>query len=104
MQNFLELIHQAPTYNIFWLFYLGYIFITALSGFLKINTIPGRLEIAGAIGLLIGIFYPPFTIIPLIWLLPLSLITISRHFDYNTLYRCVVPLLIVITNRTYGII
>lgn len=99
MQNFLQLIH-GDTFCVFWLFYLGYIFITASSGILYKRW----LEILGAVCLLTGIFYPPLTLIPLIWLLPLSIITLYRHFDYNTLYRCVIPVLLVTMNRTYGII
>ena len=99
MQHFFELIH-ADTYCVFWLFYLGYIFITGYSGILNKRW----WEILGAASLLFGIFYPPLTLIPLIWLLPLSIITIYRHFDHNTLYRCVIPVLLVTMNRTYGII
>lgn len=122
IDHFLELIHQ-DTYVVYWLFYIGYLFISAYLGFNKVfrandpatgiqpgafTRASGWLELIGVLGLLIGFFYPPMTLIPIAWLLPLSLMTIYKQFGkprfYNLLYCCTIPVLLVIMNRSYGII
>lgn len=125
IETFFHAIH-SDTFVTYWLFYLGYLFIVAYFGWSKLfrhaatvqkpgislfETITGWLELLGALALFIGLFYPPMTLVPLIWLFPISLITLLRrkgepHYAqfYNLLYTCIIPVLLVIMNRSYGII
>lgn len=109
LERFLEHIH-SDTFCVYWLFYLGYIFIAAWMGFSNLsagNKVSGSLLILGAAGLFIGIFYAPFSAIPFVWLLPVTVISLFRKKDhqyYNLLYCSLIPVLLLAMNKTYGII
>jgi|GEM_PF-1321515 len=108
-EHFLHLIHN-DTFCVYWLFYLGYIFTAAWLGRKALTAqqpFKGWLLISGAIGLVLGIFIPLFTIIPFLWLWPTVIVSLFRKRDqqyYNIAYCSLIPLLLIIMNRTYGII
>ncbi len=107
--QFLQLIH-SDTFCVYWLFYLGYIFLASWLGNKALaaqRPVTGWLLITGAIGLLLGIFIPLLTILPFVWLWPTVLVALFGKRDqpfYNLAYCGVVPVLLLIMNRTYGII
>ncbi|HVI43914.1 MAG TPA: hypothetical protein VM802_03575 [Chitinophaga sp.] len=110
IENFLELIHRDATFTVYWLFYLGYIFLSLWLGRndqLNGKKISGWLQTAGGVALVIGLFFPPMTLIPFLWLLPLAVVNLLKApaaQRYNLLYCAVMPVLLAIMNRTYGII
>ncbi|NML21800.1 hypothetical protein HHL16_12995 [Pseudoflavitalea sp. G-6-1-2] len=109
LESFLIHIH-SDTFCVYWLFYLGYIFIAGWMGFNNLsagNKISGVLLLLGAAALFIGIFYAPFSAIPFIWLVPVTVISLFRKQDqqfYNLLYCSLIPVLLLAMNKTYGII
>lgn len=109
LENFFNHIH-SDTFNVYWLFYLGYIVVAAWMGFCNLsagNKIAGSMLVLGAAVLFAGIFYPPFSVIPFVWLLPLSVVKLFRKRDhqfYNLLYCSIIPVLLLAMNKTYGVI
>lgn len=107
-EKFLQLIH-SDTFCVYWLFYLGYIVILSFLGTTGKDNgkIIRFLQLSGAIFLIAGIFFPPLTVIPIIWLLPVAVIQLFTKKDtrfYNNLYCCIIPILLLVMNRSYGLI
>lgn len=109
IDHFLNLIH-GDTYCVYWLFYLGYLFISAYLGYSNLTRhqrVSGWLQLGGAFALLLGLFFPLLTVLPIAWLLPLAVAGLFRsrdHLYYNLLYSSITPVLLLVMNRTYGII
>ena len=107
-EKFMQLIH-ADTFCVYWLFYLGYIvilFFLGMSGKESGKAIR-FLQLSGAVTLVAGIFFPPLTILPIVWLLPVSVRQLFSKKDnqfYNNLYCCIIPILLLVMNRSYGLI
>lgn len=113
MTTFIEhcfnLIH-SDTFNVYWLFYLGYIVIASWIGYDHLSAgdkLTSGLLLLGAAGLLAGIFYAPLSVIPFVWLVPLAVVLLFKKKDhqyYNLLYCAIIPALLLVINKTYGII
>lgn len=109
IDHFLNLIHSS-TFCVYWLFYLGYLFITAYLGMTFLTEdrkITGWLLLLGAAGLLAGIFYAPLSALPFVWIVPLTAWCLFRrrnHLFYNLLYCSLVPVLLLAMNSHYGIL
>lgn len=72
----------------------------------------GYAEVIGVVGLIVGIFIPPFKIVSVLWLWPFAIGALVAHFSHqhpfpeylNAMLVCIMPLIILTTDKHFRII